>query len=347
MSERLKQLKDPAPESLGKDVYKFLEILGQPTCIHQTGIDTSRSRAYITLLHGNEPSGLYAVYKWLTSGIKPQVNLLIIVGSVAAALTEPVFTHRALPGKRDLNRCFKPPYEHDEEGLVAQAILDALGENKPEAAIDMHNTSGTSPSFAVATRMDAQHDALTTLFTNRLIVTDLRLGAIMEISDYLCPTVTIECGGRMDEQSIETAWDGIHEYFTRDNVLVLEDTDFDLEVLHNPVRLEFQVGTNLHYSDTNNTDIDVVLQNDIEHYNSGVTPAGTEFGWLNRSSLDDVFSCVNMTGHSVLHELLEVVDGRIRIKRDVKLSMITTNARIALSDCLMYAVNSDGGVINC
>ena len=53
----------------------------------------------------------------------------------------------------------------------------------PEAVIDLHNTSGSGPSFGVCTHMDRQHDALVSLFTQRLIVSNLGLGALMEISE--------------------------------------------------------------------------------------------------------------------------------------------------------------------
>ena len=101
----------------------FLETLGGPTAIHIPGKERERSRVLVTLSHGNEPSGLQAVYEWLKEERVPRVDVAIILGAVKAALTEPMFFYRHLPDARDLNRCFSPPYT-DPQGKVALAILE-------------------------------------------------------------------------------------------------------------------------------------------------------------------------------------------------------------------------------
>ena len=78
----------------------------------------------------------------------PETNLVIIIASVEAAKSPPLFSHRQRPGYRDQNRCFHPPF-NDREGQIASAILETLAITKPEALIDIHNTSGSGPSFAV------------------------------------------------------------------------------------------------------------------------------------------------------------------------------------------------------
>ena len=194
---------DPDPSVIGDNIDEFLDYLASPTIIQLTGSDNSRRRAFVTLLHGNEPSGLYALYRWLKSGLRPAVNILCIIPSVKAAKLLPLFSNRVVPGNRDLNRCFKPPY-FDEPGRLAQAILVALQQYNPEAVIDMHNTSGSGPAFAVAPHNIEQNEPLTSFFCQRLIITHLRLGSLMEISEHQCPTVTIECGGRLDNESHES-----------------------------------------------------------------------------------------------------------------------------------------------
>jgi hypothetical protein len=69
------------------------------TCLLFTGGDESRTRALVTLLHGNEPSGVRALRRWLLSQQQPAVNLLCIVASVHAALELPEFSHRMLPAR--------------------------------------------------------------------------------------------------------------------------------------------------------------------------------------------------------------------------------------------------------
>ena len=122
--------------------------------------------------------------------------------------------------------------------------------HQPEAVVDMHNTSGSGPSFGVCTFVDRQHDALVSLFTQRLIVSNLRLGALMDISEHSYPTVTVEVGGRLDEAAHELAFDGLCRYFTAKDVLSPEQTDWGLELLRDPIRLELRDNVTLTYAET-------------------------------------------------------------------------------------------------
>ena len=97
----LNLIRDPRRENIPERVNEFLQALPGPVAIHLTGRDSSRTRVLVTLSHGNEPSGLEAVHHWLLSGRQPNVNVVIILGAVEAALAEPMFFHRQLPGTRD------------------------------------------------------------------------------------------------------------------------------------------------------------------------------------------------------------------------------------------------------
>ena len=179
---RFNFIRNPDPAAMGRTVEEFLRGLGGPAALFIDGEDTSRTRALVTLLHGNEPSGVMGLFRWLQLRRKPRVNMLCIVASVTATLEPPLFSHRMLPRARDLNRCFRPPFD-DAQGALAEEILEILHLHRPESIIDMHNTSGSGPAFGVCTFMDKEHDALVSLFTQRLIISKLRLGALMEISE--------------------------------------------------------------------------------------------------------------------------------------------------------------------
>lgn len=81
--------------------------------------------------------------------------------------------------------------------------------------------------------MDDRHDALVSLFTHRMIVTDLKLGALMEISEELMSTVTIECGGAQDIESHIIATEGMARYITIEDILSRQHGDMTLEFFHN------------------------------------------------------------------------------------------------------------------
>lgn len=340
---RFKLLRNPGPEELGDHAEAFLERLAGPACLLIEGEDTGRTRALVTLLHGNEPSGVYALHRWLRSAERPAVNMLCIVASVEAALTAPRFSHRFVPGGRDLNRCFRAPFE-GEEGALAQEILALLQLHRPEAVIDMHNTSGSGPAFGVCTFMDRQHDALVSLFTQRLIISNLGLGALMDISEHSFPTVTVEVGGREDEHAHALAYEGLVRYSSAAQVLCPGDTDWGLELLHDPIRLELQPDVTLTYAEHRCPTHQLTLRPDIEHLNFGAVSPDTPLGWL-RSDPQTVFVARDASGRCAVDKLVRIEGGGLYPAQPLKLFMITGNAGIARSDCLFYAVADDGSAI--
>lgn len=340
---RFKFLRDPAVAEVGNNVEEFLHWLGGPACILLQGEDRGRTRALVTLLHGNEPSGAMALHRWLRSGQRPAVNVVCIVGSVVAALEPPVFSHRMLPRARDLNRCFRPPFD-DAQGALAQEILEILHLHNPEALVDMHNTSGSGPAFGVCTHMDRQHDALVSLFTQRLIVSNLGLGALMDISETSFPTVTVEVGGRLDEEAHALAYEGLCRYFLAETVLDQGETDWGLELLRDPIRLELNPNVTLTYSEAPCSTYDITLKPDIEHHNFGTVSPDTLLGWAGGPERS-LFSALDAGGSCAVTQLVRIVDGQLFPAQHLKLFMITNNAAIAESDCLFYAVDDDGSAI--
>lgn len=337
-------LENPSLQDLGRSPVEFLSKLEKPTLIKIKGKDATRTRALATLLHGNEPSGFFALHRWLTQQEKPSVNILCFIGGVYPAKAGPGFFYRQLPDGKDLNRCFKEPFD-SQEGQIAKAFLDALHEEQPECLIDIHNTSGTGPSFAVTIKNDAAHQALTSLFTERLIVTDLRLGALMEYSEKEVPTVTIECGGAQDEHAHQAAYEGLLRYVNKQNVLALEQAEWGIEVLRNPVRIELNEGTHINYASAPGGDADIILPPDIEHLNFGVVQPETQLGWLGPRGLAGL-TAYNHANENIVTKILREEQGKLFPARPIKAFMITTNPSIAKSDCLFYAVTDKGEQIS-
>ena len=340
---RFNFIKNPLATDIGNNVEEFLRSLAGPTCFFLEGEDDTRTRALVTLLHGNEPSGAMALFRWLKSCERPAVNVVCIIASVAAALEPPLFSHRMLPRARDLNRCFRPPFD-DAQGALAEEILEILHMHHPEAVIDMHNTSGSGPSFGVCTYMDRQHDALVSLFTQRLIVSNLGLGALMEISEHSYPTVTVEVGGRLDDDAHELAYEGMVRYFQARTVLAHEETDWGLELLRDPIRLELLDHVTLTYADEPSANYDITLKTDIEHHNFGGVSPDTLLGWASGPERS-LFTALDVGGRCAVTRLVRIKDGELYPAQPLKLFMITNNAAIAYSDCLFYAVADDGSTI--
>ncbi|MCW8194978.1 succinylglutamate desuccinylase [Proteobacteria bacterium 005FR1] len=330
----------PTADDVGATATEFLQMLEGPAHIFIPGRDASRCRAVVTLLHGNEPSGLIGLHHLLRRSPQPAVDLHCFVVNVAAAKAAPGFFYRMLPGEADLNRCFKPPYTDSPISRLAKGLLDTLEQLQPEAVIDIHNTSGSGPGFGVTTFMDPRHEALVSLFTHRIIVTDLSLGALMEISESRFPTVTVECGGAQDLESHRLAEDGLAAYAERQDVLTPPAADFSLEFFYNPIRLEMREGVTVDYRKQASAEHDITLLPEVEHHNFGYVEAGTVLGFV-RGELQALLTARDSHGNEKLSEFFAAPEGNLVPTRTLKLFMVTTNPEIASKDCLFYLVPAE------
>lgn len=331
----MKTLINPTQETLKETPEAFLRSIDDSLIIYIDGLDTTLTRGLVTLLHGNEPSGVRALHRWLKLGVRPLCNLICFIPSVPAALLEPMFKNRVYPGQRDMNRCFLPPF-YDEPGLLAEEILDKISEYRPECILDIHNTSGHSPDFGVVTFENSPHEALVSLFSQRLIVTDLRLGSLMETSTKRCPVVTIECGGVKDISSGEIAWQGLLRYLNEKDVMSLQHGHI-MDIYRHPVRLELNLNTTLAYSNGYVLGTDLTVPDSLEQLNFDLVEGGTLIGWLGRGDVSKYLVVNDASGQNVFERYFTVKGNQLLTAQPLKLFMITNRPDIALGDCLLYA----------
>lgn len=335
MNNLIKLWQHPSADEIGNDITEFLQGLAKPTMLYFSGKDSSRCRVVTTLLHGNEPSGLTAIHRWLKSNpSSPAVDIYFFIGSVETALKPPGFYFRHLQGRRDLNRCFRPPFD-DHEGLLAKALLAELDRLKPECVIDIHNTSGTGPAFAVSIAETPKHDAIAALFTHRHIIADVFLGALMEVATDELPIVTIECGGVEDSHSTELAYEGLNNFFNTDDIFSTITPHHFLERLIHPVRLEIKTPFTLTFGQQVQKDFDFTIRKDIEHLNFQTIDQNICLGWLSDDRLS-IFNVQNGDGNDVLNHYFQSINGGLYPTQTLKLFMATGSTEIAKSDCLFY-----------
>jgi hypothetical protein len=233
-----------------------------------------------------------------------------------------------LPGKRDLNRCFEPPFI-DDEGRLADSIKGEINALAPEFLIDIHNTSGSGPAFSVATSRDAANQVLSSYFCQRQIVTEIKLGSLMEC-EFGCPVITLEAGGGQDEHAHETAFDGLRHLLTETSLTLQRNVD----VLTDPKRFELAPSMKICYDNQSLATFDMCIRPDIESFNSGNTPAGTELAKLTA----DAFAKLTVSSDNQVKSHFYFEGNALKTKQDLKLFMVTSNAEIALTDCLFYFV---------
>jgi hypothetical protein len=332
------EIDNPAPDEVGPSARAWLERLPGPCVVRVTGRDRSRRRAVGALLHGNEPSGLVAVHRLLRSGAPPVTDLVCFLGAVDAAREPPGFAHRALPGARDLNRCFAPPFE-GAEGRLAEAMLEVLDERPTEALVDLHNNTGHNPAYGVSRTADAAHCALVALFAGTCVVTDLSLGALFEVADQRCPAVVIECGLAGASAADEVAAAGLARFAAAPSIA--PEAEAAMRVLSHPLRVELRPGARVRLQQSRAADVALTLHDEIDRHNFERVEAGTAIGWIGAGAAWPL-QAMDGSGRDRSREFFTVdADGALRAARPLVPIMMTTNAQVAMSDCLFYLVRPE------
>jgi hypothetical protein len=313
----------------------FLRTLGGPTLLRLAGRDTTRTRVVSTLLHGNEPSGMRSVLRFLRSAKIPATNVLIFIGAVETALTAPELSHRALPGQTDANRVWTPPW-NTPQGKVARQVLEQIRIAEPECLIDLHNNTGHNPAYGVAFKVGPAELSLVSLFADRVVHTPLELRSFIEgtVNDY--PSVTIECGRAGDPAADEVAWQGLQRFLELDHI------DFanprrPLLILGAPVRVCLEDAVALAFADAADPAVPLTISRNIDRHNFERLATGSPIGWVAPGSAWPLKAIAD-AGQECSRTLFEIDEGVLRSRRDFIPIMMTTNREIARSDCLFYAV---------
>jgi len=313
----------------------FLRALGGPALIRLSGRDPSRTRVVSTLLHGNEPSGLRAILRFLRSDTIPATDVLFYIGAVGTALTAPEFSHRALSGQPDANRVWCPPWD-TPQGQVAQQVLDEIQSSQPECMVDIHNNTGHNPAYGVAFRVGPAELRLVSLFADRVVHTPLELHTLVEATVNDFPSVTIECGRAGDARADEAAWLGLGRLLGLDRI-DFEEPHRPVLILGAPVRVCLEEGFSLAFADSADASVPLTISKNIDRHNFERLEAGSPIGWLGARP-DWPLRAIAGAGEECSRTLFEADAGVLRTRREFIPIMMTTNREIAQSDCLFYAV---------
>lgn len=169
----------------------------------------------------------------------------------------------------------------DFEGRLAQEIVARLRAAKPEAFIDVHDTSGSGPAYGVGTRITPACLTITSVFASHYVLTDIRLGSLMDATADDFPTVTIECGGAKDPAADRVAIEGLQRFLCTESILDAKDAERDVIILEHPIRVRLVNGANVAYSNAPVAGRTLTLRGDIDRFNSTVLPPFEPIGWTN------------------------------------------------------------------
>jgi hypothetical protein len=300
------------------------------------GRDTSRTRIASTLLHGNEPSGLRAAHAWLRTGRVPAVNALLFIAAVRTALETPAFTHRFLPGRIDLNRCWLPPYE-GRVGSFAHEILRLLRQSNAESLVDLHNNSGHNPPYGVGPDPGAAGLNLVAFFAERFVHSPLQLGTLVEATRDDFPSVSVECGRAGDPAADAAALSGLERYLEEDQLELRRVNPKCMDVFTDPVRVCIRAGVELAFGEGPVAGADFTVARDVDRHNFESLAPGVPIGWV-RGGADWPLEALGEASRDLSHGLFALRDGVLETRKAIVPIMMTTNRRNALDDCLFYVV---------
>ena len=111
-------------------------------------------------------------------------------------------------------------------------------------------------------------------------------------------------------------------------------------VHHHPVRVELVPGCHVAYNAAPDPKADLTLRPDVDTHNFSIIRAGQLVAWLGPRGL----AGLRVHGEDQRDRAAEFFDAmghELRAKADFRPLMVTTNAAIAESDCLFYAVLLD------
>lgn len=327
----------PSAAAIPEDVDRFLDGLAGPTVFRVAGRERARARVVAGTLHGNEPSGLRAIHRVLREGAIPSVDTLLFVGAVEAARTHPRHAHRMLPTRRDLNRCFRAPFE-GPDGRIAEAALDVLRGARPELVLDLHNNTGHNPAYGVSKHIDGEHLQLVSLFANRVVHSRLCLGTFMEAFEGVAPAVTIECGRAGSADGDATAYAGLSRFLRLPGPEPVFISPEPMSILADPIRVCLAHDLSLAFGEIPVTGAALTLDAAIDRHNFETIAAGTRLGWI-APGAPWPLRALDERGADRSTDLFVADSGELRTRIAVVPIMMTTDVAVARSDCLFYAVH--------
>ena len=240
-----------------------------------------------------------------------------------------------LPGRRDLNRCFRAPFD-GIDGAVGEDALRLFRAVPPEAVVDLHNNTGKNPAYTVTPELGPQHLWLGRLFATRFVLSQLKLGAFSEAFEDIAPSVTVECGIAGHPESDATAYAGLRRFMAAERVETAFVSAEPLQILTDSIRVTLASGLKLAFGDMACAEAHLTLEANLDRHNFAFLPAGTPLGWVHHGGSWPVVA-LDESDVDRAAELFVIEGDRLLVRRSFIPIMMTTDAVVAVADCLFYA----------
>lgn len=306
---------------------ELLTVLGAPTLIHLEG-EIKKPLFVCSLLHGNETTGFYAIQQLLREYQNEPLprSLSIFIGNVEAAAQE----QRRLDSQLDYNRIWPGTHYSDSaETDMMKTICNIMKKRKPFVSVDIHNNTGYNPHYACVNILNPHCLQLASMFGSTVVYFTSPKGVQSSAFSDFCPAIVLECGQSGQSDGV------LHSLNLLKTVLSLEaipEGHPDHINLHHTVARvtvpdRFTLGTE--------NDADICLDSELENRNFHQLATGSVFASVNSDSQARLVAS-NESDEDVTDEFFEMVNNNIVLKKDIIISMYTTNETAIRQDCLCY-----------
>ena len=303
-----------------------------PTLIHLTG--RRHQPLFVSvLLHGNETTGLLAVQtilKKYTIGKLPRA-LSIFIGNISAAREN----LRSQDNQPDYNRIWPSKdasLSDTPEAKMMRHIIEIMSTRKVFASVDIHNNTGLNPHYACVNVLDHRFLQLATLFSRIVVYFTRPLGVQSMAFAQLCPAVTLECGKPGEARGLQHAIEYLNACLNLSQLPSHSVAEHDIDLFHTVAQVKILEDVSFSFKQT---EVDITLDEDIDHFNFRELPEGTCLGALRITDKMPLLA-TNEQGEDVTRHYLKTMDNRIVLARPVMPSMLTLDKRVIRQDCLCY-----------
>ena len=303
-------------------------LLPEPTLVHLPG-KHSAPLFISVLLHGNEPTGFLALQTLLKKYQNQTLprSLSIFFGNTQAASQG----LRRLENQLDFNRIWPgTDLPASPETRLAEAIVSEMKARGVFASIDIHNNTGFNPHYACINKLDNQFLQLASLF-GRLIVYFIRPKGVQSAAfAKICPAVTLECGRPGQQHGVEHALEFINSCLHLSEVPNHPVRYQDIDLYHTVAQVKVEGSVSFSFEQS---DVDLLLDKDLECMNFNEIPAGTIWGKVNNKNLLTLpLLAINENGENVSTDFFSISDDELLMSRKTMPSMLTLDDRVIKQD---------------
>lgn len=343
MTAPLRRFPDgPPPGLFHRPAREVLRALGTTTWLRLPGTGDEPARAVVTLLHGDESTGLEALLHVLRRRSSFPFDLHVVLGNVEAALHGGGFAHRFLDGQEDGNRVWERPLAAgaSPQRQAADAVLDELLAARLAGLVDLHNTTGANPFHAIVADDHPASLELATRFSTTLLRWCFGVGTLLETVAPHVPAAAVECGLPGRHASTAFAVDGLRRFLgPPPGSLVVADHDLIGDLRRVVVRPDVR----LRFGGAPDDEVDLTLVPDGDSANLRVVPAGHVLGHV-RPGAPQPLQVLTPDGSDVTDQLLAVApDGAIVTCEPAIPVMVVRTVEAVRKDCLCYLASTSVG----